>query len=117
LPGGDFEAVIAAPRRSRASVLLCMSQGDDIWIRFGSKQAFYSVDTPRELVSIVRALLSDEVHFAVLSRDRKWSGTTLVRRGSLPAQGVGESARIISWSGKFDRRIPALGRSRPARPA
>jgi hypothetical protein len=112
LPGGDFEAAIRAPRNSKAGVLVCQSRGSNIYLRLGPPRTFYSVATAmtsaQELLSIVGALLSDEIQFVLLSKDQKWSGTTLVRRGSQPAQGAGETARIISWSARFDRRIRAL---------
>ncbi len=105
LPSGDFEAAIMAPRNSKAGALVCQSQGAEVWIRLGMPRAFYWVASPRELISIIEALLSDELQFVLLSKKRTWSGTTLVRRGWLPAQETGESARIVSWSGKFDRRL------------
>lgn len=107
LPGGDFEAAIAAPRSSKAGALVCASRGSDVWVRFAPPRAFYSIDTPSELVTIVEALLNDDVLFVLLSKQRKWSGTTLVARTGRPVQDVGESARIISWSGKRDRRVRA----------
>jgi hypothetical protein len=96
---------------------VCQARGDDVWVRLGPPHAFYSVDSTREMIKVIDALLGDDVHFVVLSRQRQWSGTTLVPRGARPAQRVGESARIISWTGKFDRRLRAPRRSRPYVPA
>lgn len=114
---GDFEAEIPAPPRSAAQALVCMSNGTYVWVRVGPRRAFYSLDNTKELVSIVRALLRDDAHFVLFAKAGKWSGTTLVRRGFLPAQGVGESARIVSWSGRFDRRLRAGRKRKPLRPA
>jgi len=114
LPNGDFEAFVRAPRTSKAGVLVCMSRGTDVWVRLNPPNTFYSVDTPRELLTIVEGLLADDLLFVVLFTKRKWSGTTLVRRGERPAQSAGESARLLSWSGKHDRRIRATRQRRPA---
>ena len=116
LPDGDFEAFVRAPRASNAGALICMSRGTNVWVRLNPPNTFYSIDTPRELLTVVEGLLTDNVLFVVLFTKRKWSGTTLVTRGERPAQEAGESARLISWSGKHDRRLRATpgGRS-PAR--
>jgi hypothetical protein len=117
LPSGDFEAAIVAPRNSKAGALVCQSHSEDVWIRIGVPRAVYLVASPRELISIIEAVLSDEAQFVLLSKKRTWSGTTLVRRGSRPAQQSGESARIVSWSGRFDRRLRAPKQDSRARPA
>jgi hypothetical protein len=114
---GDFDASIPSPRRSKARALVCQARAGDVWIRLGPPRTFYFVDSPRELVDVVGAVLRDDAHVVVLSKQRQWSGTTLVSRGARPAQGVGESARIISWSGKFDRRLRAPRLAKPYRPA
>ena len=71
LPGGDFDAVLLAPRNSKARVLVCQCRSDDVWIRLGLPHSFYSVDSTRELVGIVGGLLKDEVQFVLLSNARK----------------------------------------------
>jgi hypothetical protein len=114
LPGGDFEAFVPAPRGSNAGSLVCRSRGADVWVRFGPPRTFYSVDTPRELLTIVEGLLADELLFVLLFTNRKWSGTTLVRRGHRPPQDPGESARLLSWSGRHDRRLRAAPTGRTA---
>src|SRR5918996_4888219 len=111
LPGGDFEAVVVAPRSSKAGALICSSRGSEVWVRFALPRAFYPIDTPRELVTVVKALLNDDALFVLLTKRRKWSGTTLVKRGVRPVQDIGESARIVSWSGKRDRRVRARAKS------
>lgn len=114
---GDFDASIPSPRRSKARALVCQARGDDVWVRLGPPRTFYFVDSPRELVDVVAALLRDDAHVVVLSKQRQWSGTTLLSRGARPAQDAGESARVISWSGKFDRRLRAPRLAKPYRPA
>ena len=115
LPNGDFEAYIVAPRTSKAGALVCLSHGSDVWVRYAPPRAVYAIDSTKELVTIVEQLMSNEIVFVLLSKQRKWSGTTLSRRSDRPVQGVGESVRIISWSGKLDRYIrasrkPGIGR-------
>jgi len=114
---GDFEAEIPASPSSAARVLVCLSNGADVWIRIGPRRALYSIDSTKELVSILGALLRDEVHFVLCAKAGRWSGTTLVQRGFLPAQSAGESARIVSWSGRFDRRLASGKKRKPLRPA
>lgn len=116
LPNGDFEAHVAAPRTSKAGALVCLSRGSDVWVRFAPARAVYAFDSTKELVTIVEQLLSNEIVFVLLAKQRKWSGTTLSRRSDRPVQGVGESARLISWSGKFDRYIRATRKSKSGRP-
>lgn len=116
LPNGEFEAFSRAPRASKAGALVCLSHGSDIWVRFAPPRAFYAIDSTKELVTIVKRLMSDEIVFVLLSKQRKWSGTTLLSRSGRPAQDVGESARLISWSGKFDRYIRASPKSKNWRP-
>jgi hypothetical protein len=71
LRNGDFDASIPAPPISRAGALVCQTRGSDVWIRFAPPRAFYSIDSPRGLVSIVGALLNDEVSFVLLSKRRQ----------------------------------------------
>ena len=77
LPNGDFEAYIVAPRTSKAGALVCLSHGSDVCVRFALPRAVYAVDSAKELVTIVEQLLRNELVFVVLSKQRKWSGTTL----------------------------------------
>lgn len=115
LPNGDFEAYITAPRTSKAGALVCLSHGSDVCVRFALPRAVYAVDSTKELVTIVEQLLRNELVFVLLSTQRKWSGTTLSKRSDRPVQGAGESARLISWSGKFDRYIRASGKRKTGR--
>lgn len=115
LADGHFEAHVPAPKGSSAGALVCLTAGDgDIWVRFALPRAFYGVDDEKELVRVVGALLRDEARFVLLSKDRSWSGTTLVGRDKQPSTEPGESARIVSWSGKFDARVRP-SRARPGR--
>ena len=116
LPNGDFEAYITAPRTSKAGALVCLSHGSDVCVRFALPRAVYAVDSIKELVAIVEQLLRNELVFVLLSKQRKWAGTTLSRRSDRPVQGAGESARLISWSGKFDRYIRASKKPKTSRP-
>jgi len=115
LPNGDFEAYITAPRTSKAGALVCLSHGSDVCVRYAPPRAVYAVDSAKELVTIVEQLLRNELVFVVLSTQRKWSGTTLSKRSDRPVQGAGESARLISWSGKFDRYIRASQKRKTGR--
>lgn len=115
LSNGDFETYITASRTSKAGALVCLSRGSDVWVRFAPPRAVYAVDSTKELVAIVEQLLNNELVFVLLSKQRKWSGTTLSRRGDRPVQGADESARLISWSGKFDRYIRASQKRKTGR--
>jgi len=112
---GGFETYVAAPRGSSARALVCMSTPEgDVWVRFGLRNAFYCVDREEEMVEVAGNLLDGTVNFVVLSKARKWSGTTLVKRNNRPRIEADEAARIVSWSGKADSRIRvARARSAP----
>ena len=99
---GEFEAFLRAPRGSQAGALVIFTFQGDLWVRFNPPQMCYSVDSRAEMVSIVRQLLSDKALFVTTHRGNEWTGTTLLRRGSSPKLRRGETARIISWSGRFD---------------
>jgi hypothetical protein len=109
LPGGHFSSSIPAPPRSKARGLRCTSvDGGDVWIQLGLRNAFYLVDNVPEMRRVLRTLLSDSVGFVLISRNRKWTGTTLVHldtSDALPAVRVGDIARVISWSGARDRLV------------
>lgn len=115
LSDGNFEAFLRAPRSSHAGALVCLSSNHgDLWVRFAPPRAFYPIDNARELLTIVHGLLTDELLFILLSKRRIWSGTTLMRRGAPLLVRRGESARIWSWSGRFDRYVRG---TRPRRAA
>jgi hypothetical protein len=106
LPGGHFSASVSAPARSKARGLRCISvDGGDVWIQLGLRNAFYPVGSVPEMRRVLRILLSDTVGFAFVSRNRTWVETTLVHlepRVAPPKLRVGDTARIISWSGTRD---------------
>ena len=99
---GEFEAILRAPRGSRAGVLVISTFQGNLWIRFSFPYMSYSVDSRAEMALVVRQLLSDKALFVTTHRGSKWTGTTLIRRGESPKLRRGETARVISWSGRFD---------------
>ena len=106
LSDGNFETFVPAPDGSKAGALVCFSTGDgDVWVRFSPPRAVYGVDTKQELLQVVGSLLKEEILFVVLSRARRWSGTTLVRRDGQPHVEAGESATVLSWTGKRDATV------------
>ena len=74
----------------------------DLWVRFNPPHMCYAVDSRAEMTSIVRQLLSDKAVFVTTHRGNEWTGTTLLRPGTSPKLGRGETVRMISWSGRFD---------------
>jgi hypothetical protein len=107
LPQGDFRTHIRAPRGSQAYGLrVCTARGgEDTWIQFGVPNAFYDAESGRDLVKIVRGLLSDRLRFALKEKKGKWTFTTLVqRRGGLVLR-RGEVGRVFSWSGAKDETL------------
>lgn len=116
LPGGHFVTQIPAPQSSKAGGLACCSVGDgDVWIQLAIPNAFYSVDDVLEMRRVVRALLTDNVVFVLISKNGKWHGTTLIEVGARPRLRAGEIARLVSWSGSHDlvvkpTRAPAAKR-------
>jgi hypothetical protein len=105
---GHFETYVRAPTGSKAGVLACSTTGDgDVWIRFSPPGFFYPIDTEKELVRVVGALLRDEALFVRLRKRGQLSGGTLVNVGDKPAMEPGETARILSWSGRHDAALTA----------
>jgi len=102
---GEFEASVRAPRGSKAGHLVVFTYRGDLWVRFSPPNMCYSVDSRGELVSIVRQLLSERALFIACYRDGAWSGTTLVRRGTVPKVKRGEVAHVVSWTGQYDETI------------
>jgi len=104
-PDGEFEAVLRAPRGSRAGYLVVHTSRGDLWVRFNPPHMSYPVDSRREMTSIVRHLVAERALFLVTYRGDAWSGTTLVRRNVVPTLRRGEVAHIVSWSGRFDKTL------------
>lgn len=117
LPNGDVEAYITAPRTSKAGALVCLSHGSDVCVRFAPPRAVYVIDSTKELVSIVEQLLSNELVFVVLSKQRTLSGTTLIRRSDRPFK---VSARVPVLFHGLESSIGTFGhlesRKLPGRP-
>ena len=111
---GDFRTHIRAPKGSKAYGLrVCTLNGEDTWVQFGVQYAWYPVDTEKELLEIVRGLLTDRLKFAVKERHGKHTWTTLVRKAEDLAVKRGEVAKILSWSGTKDAQlIGRVGRPR-----
>jgi hypothetical protein len=111
---GELELVVRAPAASRAGHLRVFTDRGNLWVRFDPPRMCYSLDTRREMVSIIKQLLSDRALFVVKYRADKWTGATLVRRHCEPVVGRGEVAHVVSWSGRYDRTMEARA-SRRAR--
>jgi hypothetical protein len=63
------------------------------------------VDDADEMIRVVRALLADDVLFAVIYQGDMWAGTTLVKAGQLPKHDPKQRAVLFSWSGSQDANI------------
>lgn len=109
LEDGHFEATLAAPIASQAGAIVCRSFGQrDVWVRFLPPEACYPVESPSEMVAIVNALLDESAVMAVIADEEGWVGTTLVRPGTVPKLEAGQTATILSWSGRGDRAVAAV---------
>jgi hypothetical protein len=103
----DFEVVVSAPIRSNAGCLAVFTEnGKDFWVRYGPPQMCHPPDDENEMLSVIEQLLQDKALFVRITKNEKWSGTTLIRPGTEPILEKGERAQIVSWSGRFDRVIP-----------
>jgi hypothetical protein len=103
---GDLVLVVPAPPGSRAKALVVQTQeGQDIWIRFAPRHAFYSVDTDEELHQVIDALLSDRAAFLMITNGDEWVETTLLAAGQEPVLTAGQVADVVSWSGRHDRLV------------
>lgn len=103
MEGGHFMAQLPAPVGSRTGGLACSSVADgDVWIQLAVPNAFYLVETEVEMRRVLRCFLADEILFVLISKNRRWHGTTLTRVGSRPRLKAGETMRLLSWSGKYD---------------
>ena len=100
---GELEATVTAPGGSTAGHLTVLTDKGNLWLRFDPPRMFYGVDSRTEMLSVVKGLLSERTLFATVYRGKEWRGTTLVRREAQPRLRRGESAFIVSWSGRYDR--------------
>jgi hypothetical protein len=65
----------------------------------------YSVDSDEEMHHIVEGLLHDRVLFVVVMSGDEWVQTTLVHAHDDLAVEARQVARIVSWSGRYDRTV------------
>jgi hypothetical protein len=104
--GGDIEIEVPAPKGSNAGNLIILTaKGRDIWIRYGPAYMSYAVDDEIELVNITKQLLSEEASFVVILENEKWIETTLIKSEQTPTLKPGQSARVVSWLGTYDREV------------
>ena len=61
-----------------------------MWVRFNPPLACYPIDDEAEMLEIV------------VTQNDEWIETTLISRGEQPELRLGQTARVISWSGKND---------------
>jgi hypothetical protein len=106
-PDAEFEAVLRAPKGSRAGYLAIHTWHGDLWVRFNPPRMSYPVESRREMALIVRQLLGDRALFVVTYFGDAWRGTTLIRRNVVPKLRRGEVAHVVSWSGHFDMTVEA----------
>jgi hypothetical protein len=104
--GGDVEIAVPGPKGSNAGTLIILTaKGTDVWIRYAPAYMSYAVDDEIELVNITKQLLSEEASFVVILENGKWTETTLVKSGQVPAVKPGQTARVVSWLGTHDREV------------
>lgn len=109
---GEFEAFVKAPRGAMAGRLVIVTCQGNLYVRLGPPHTFYPVGTLRELVSVVRHIVSERAVFALTYKDDVWTGTTLINRGDQPSVRRGEVAYVVSWSGRCDRRVETVALTR-----
>jgi len=63
----------------------------------------YLVDDEKEMVSLMRKLIADEIVFKVTMKGKDWVETTLAYPSEANEPTPGHSVRFVSWSGKFDK--------------
>jgi hypothetical protein len=63
----------------------------------------HGVDDEEEMLTVVNQLLRNEVLFVrTVDAQGTWTGTTLVRRVEDVTLETGETATVVSWSGRRD---------------
>ena len=100
---GEFEAVVRAPRGSKAGCLTIFTSHGNLWVRFNPPNMCYPIESRSELALVVRQLVAARAFFVVTYRDAVWRGTTLLRKGMVPKVSRGEVAHLTSWTARFDR--------------
>lgn len=102
----ELEAALPAPPGSQAGSLVVFTErGEDTWIRYAPAAMCYSVDSDEEMHVVLDGLLHDRILFVVITNGGEWVETTLVLAGEDVSVEPGHVARIVSWSGKWDRTI------------
>jgi len=113
---GEFRAFVKAPAGSTVGHLVVLTDKGNLWVRFAPAglqrrcppHLFYGVESRAEMLSIIRALLTERIVFVVTYRGNEWRGTTLMaRRDAPPRPRRGETVNVVSWSGRSDRVIEA----------
>jgi len=106
LNSGDFRADIRAPKGSKIyGVSVSTLHGEQTYVQFGVPNAFYPIDSEKELLQILKGLLADRLKFAIKEKKGKWTDTTLVRKPGDLVLNRGEIGRIYSWSGSKDSSV------------
>jgi hypothetical protein len=101
----DLEVAVPAPAGSNAGHLVIFTNGDDLWLRYAAPYACYPLDDDGEMLRTIDQLLNDEALVVVTTRDEQWEDTTLIRRGNDPSPEAGQVARVVSWSGRYDKVV------------
>lgn len=99
---GDLTVYVPSPN-PQVGGLTVLTLAEDTWIRFSPPQMGYPVDDNEEMLLIVRRLLADELLFVRITRDERWTGTTLIPTDGEPPVESGEVAQVLSWTGQHDR--------------
>jgi hypothetical protein len=85
---------------SRAALTYLSTKGDVV---FGNRLGLTEVFGWMCLVPHLR--LRDEVLFVVIMSGDGWAETTLIRQGQEPNLEAAQIARVVSWSGRYDRTV------------
>lgn len=88
---------MSAPPTSNAGALICQSFRRDVWVRFAPGKTGCCVESPTEMLNVVRDLLRGKLVIAVVENKKAWVETTLRPAGTKPVLKRGETAAIYSW--------------------
>jgi hypothetical protein len=105
---GDLRAVLLAPESSSTRGVRVTTRGQgDIFIQFSKPNAFCFIDNARELIAILKGLMSDRLRLATIDRNGRWALTFLLRPREIVYLKQGDDCRVYSWSGdKDEKRTP-----------
>jgi hypothetical protein len=102
----DLEVAVPATSGSKAGHLVVFTaRGEEIWLRYSPGNMCYMVDDQREMLDIVRQLIAEQALFVVTMQGDEWAGTTLIRPGQEPELEGDQVARVVSWSGAYDKTV------------